>query len=137
MFKQEKSDALTGPPDVQTSTPLPVLCVEDGMVFMSPLRKERKETIDIPFSKVKLLSWASVMIVDMHLISLNSHYLSASYIIVKNEYLGKLTFAQSNNNILHLLKVLAFWFSFFCSEKRENRLYLLCLRLLSCEKIYW
>lgn len=68
------------------------------------------------------------MIVDMHLISLNSHYLSASYIIVKNEYLGKLTFAQSNNNILHLLKVLAFWFSFFCSEKRENRLYLLCLR---------
>lgn len=51
MFKQEKSDALTGPPDVQTSTPLPVLCVEDGMVILrfseifgihEPLKKGEK-----------------------------------------------------------------------------------------------
>ncbi|KAG8650399.1 transcription initiation factor TFIID subunit 1 isoform X2 [Manihot esculenta] len=50
-LEEEKSDALTGPPDVQTSTPLPVLCVEDGMVILrfseifgihEPLKKGEK-----------------------------------------------------------------------------------------------
>ncbi|XP_020534043.1 transcription initiation factor TFIID subunit 1 isoform X2 [Jatropha curcas] len=50
-FEEEIADAMEGPPDDQGSTPLPILCIEDGMVILrfseifgihEPLKKAEK-----------------------------------------------------------------------------------------------
>nr|ASU54199.1 histone acetyltransferase [Hevea brasiliensis] len=92
-LEEEKSNALEGPLDGQASTPLPVLCIEDGMVILrfseifgihEPLKKGDKREYRYSIFK-------------------------ASYRIVKMDILGYWHLHNVLKNILHLLKVLTFW----------------------------